>query len=423
MPINKLIIENFKGVRERQEFPIRPLTIFCGPNSSGKSSCIHALAALAQTTKLATQMPIVLDDEYAQVHLGRFLDVVHSKSIQDSFTIGICIDDPNSIFSRTPEPLKGAVLVRAAFDFRAKAATQEVYIQSASFSLGKGIYTFSRKKVSTPEYDITAGKSKLPFNAVSTGFGLQARLVFKDKKKPSTEQIDAYIATENVSRALSSELRRTLYLGPFRQGPLRKYSTRGSQPAEVGAAGESAVTMLANEFAKSKTKHPNLIKVSNWIGQLGLGKKVTLSTVAKTDLVDLSVTLNDGAQLSLPDLGYGVSQVLPVLVQCAFAPKESTLLFEQPELHLHDGAARRLASVFVDVIREKNVHIVAETHSRNLFLEVLREVRSGRIKPEDVVLYDVSRVDGRSVFKEVNITKDANGHCEVDHPWAKELEA
>lgn len=179
--------------------------------------------------------------------------------------------------------------------------------------------------------------------------------------------------------------------------------------------------MLANEFARSKKTHPNLPKVSNWISQLGLGTKVSVHPVAKTDLVDISLTLTDGAELPLPDLGYGISQVLPVLVQCAFAPKYSTLLFEQPELHLHEGAARKLASVFVDVIRDKSVHIVAETHSPHLFLEVIQEVKAGRLKPEEVVLYDVSRKNGSSQFREVKIEMYADGACEVDHPWTRGL--
>ncbi len=85
MSISKLRIENFKGIRDLAEFEIKPITLFIGPNSSGKSSCIHALAALAQTSKLATSgRPLVLDDEYAQVHLGRFIEVIHSKKIHRS---------------------------------------------------------------------------------------------------------------------------------------------------------------------------------------------------------------------------------------------------------------------------------------------------------------------------------------------------
>ena len=89
MPINKLRIENFKGVRDQAEFDIKPITLFIGPNSSGKSSCIHALAALSQTVKLPNSgRPLVLDDEFAQVHLGRFIEVIHSKSYTDAISIG-----------------------------------------------------------------------------------------------------------------------------------------------------------------------------------------------------------------------------------------------------------------------------------------------------------------------------------------------
>lgn len=428
MPINELVIENFKGIKERQEFKIRPITIFCGPNSSGKSTVIHALAALAQTTKLsATQLPIVLDDEYAHVHLGRFMEVLHSKSLRDSFTIGLTVDAPSSIVFTSKKDSEEAVTppkICAKYSYRAKNATQEVYISAADLQVGNDKYIFRRKGVLKAEYDILVDGKKLPIEAVPTGrLGLQIKLAYKDENSsPSQEELAAYFFVDNVNRNLSTELRRTLYLGPFRQGPLRKYPTRGSQPSEVGAAGESAITMLANEFARSRSKHPNLSKVSGWISELGLGKKVTIVPVKKTDLVDVTVDLPDGQSLPLPDLGYGVSQVLPVLVQCAFAPPESTLLFEQPELHLHEGAAKGLAKVFVDVIKEKQAHIIAETHSRDLFLEIISEVRAGRLSPDAVVLYDVVRQDGQSTFREVNITRDEDGYCEANHVWASALE-
>lgn len=89
MTISKLRISNFKGIRETKEFDIKPITLFIGPNSSGKSTCIHALAALAQTVKLPNSgRPLVLDDEFAQVHLGRFIEVIHSKSYTDLIGIG-----------------------------------------------------------------------------------------------------------------------------------------------------------------------------------------------------------------------------------------------------------------------------------------------------------------------------------------------
>ena len=84
MPIEKVSVSNFKGISESADFEIKPVTLFIGPNSSGKSSSLHALAAMAQTVKLAgSKLPIVLDDEFAQVHLGRFIEVIHSKSYSD----------------------------------------------------------------------------------------------------------------------------------------------------------------------------------------------------------------------------------------------------------------------------------------------------------------------------------------------------
>lgn len=424
MPIDKLVIANFKGIAEREEFDIRPITIFSGPNSSGKSSCIHAMAALAQTVKLsASQVPIVLDDEYAQVNLGRFLDVIHSRSIKDSFSIGIGLSNVSTPFLSNDEAPGKIPSLHFEMSFKAKQAAQEIYIQSARMSLGNLTYSFQKKSSKSGEFNITRDGVKLSFSAISTGrFSLRPQLTFMDNNEPHKEQMEAFLHSENVSSSLNKELRRTLYLGPFRQGPLRRYPTRGSQPTEVGSAGESAVPMLANEFSRSSTKHPNLTRVSNWISKMGLGKKIEVVPVAKTDLFDVSLTLNDGAKLSIPDLGYGVSQVLPVLVQCSFAPPGSTLLFEQPELHLHEGAAKQLATVFIDVVREKNVHILAETHSPHLFIELIRQVKAGLLAPEEVVLYDVIRRDGRSEFRKVEIIRDANGHCEVDHPWARGLE-
>ncbi len=231
-----------------------------------------------------------------------------------------------------------------------------------------------------------------------------------------------FVLGESVSSSLISELSNIFYLGPFRQGPQRRYATRGAQPSEVGPSGESAVSMLANEFSRSSTRHPNITRVSNWMSEMNLGKKIQLNPVKNTDLFDVSLTLEDGAQLSVSDLGYGISQVLPVLVQCSFAPKGSTLLFEQPELHLHQGAARILGGILADVAKDRNLHIIAETHSPHLFYEIIQKVKAGKLNPSDVVLYDVCRKDGKSVFKKVCIEILEDGSIYIDHPWKESLD-
>jgi predicted ATPase len=74
-----------------------------------------------------------------------------------------------------------------------------------------------------------------------------------------------------------------------------------------------------------------------------LAKHLDVNRVGNSDLFEINITLSDEKNFPLADLGYGLSQVLPVLTQCSFAPESSTLLFEQPELHLHPKSAKNLS--------------------------------------------------------------------------------
>ena len=215
-----------------------------------------------------------------------------------------------------------------------------------------------------------------------------------------------FIAFSFAQRAIADALAKTLYLGPFRQSPRRSYPTRGASPNQVGAEGESTIPLLANEAVQSKAR-PHINQIAGWLAMMKLGSKVDISRVATSDLFDVSVRLPDGADFPIADLGYGLSQVLPVLAQLSFAPEGATLLFEQPELHLHPLAQRPLASVFIDAVRKRDVHIIAETHSPHLFGQFQREVREQHLQPDEIALYRVSRNDGKTHIEPIFI--DGNG--------------
>lgn len=419
MAISKLRIKNFKGINEASEFEIRPITLFIGPNSSGKSSCIHALAALAQSSKLPSSgRPLVLDDEYAQVHLGRFIEVIHSKSYSDAIEIGIESNTQkrniNSIGSA--KSIQKGESFSADFSFKSTKRTQDIYLDKVTYTSPAGniklSYNTTRKHYSI-EFN-----NKVLKNQSTHDSSLAVKLA------PSTingeDSLNAFFTNESYSQIVTFELANTLYLGPFRQSPLRRYPTRGSSPAEVGAQGDNAITLLANEYVQTKGR-PHLKQISTWLTTMGLAKSVEVSRVGKSDLFDVNVTLSDNATLPIADLGYGMSQVLPVLVQCSFAPKRATLLFEQPELHLNHSAAKLLSKVFVSVTKEKEVHIIAETHSRELFQGLLQEIREGRLSNNDLAVYTVVRQDGSSKFKKINIELDADGKPEIYDPWDNHL--
>jgi predicted ATPase len=72
-------------------------------------------------------------------------------------------------------------------------------------------------------------------------------------------------------------------------------------------------------------------------------------------------------------MGFGLSQVLPVIVQCVAARPGSLLIVEQPELHLHPRAQAELGNLFT-AIAQKGVHCFIETHSEHLLLRLQKQI-------------------------------------------------
>lgn len=398
MSISSVYIGNFKGFGKEVKIEIKPITVVIGANSSGKSSLIHALAAMAQTSRVTTDTrPLVLDDEFAYVHLGRFIEVIHSKKYDDAITLGVGIKDVDyhvfgEKFQSTVETAEGI----QKLNYKCSLRTQEVSIEKGFFSVGKNEYDLSKN--SKKSLIVRQRSTNLSFpvsRSNGTSFDLDMALL-----PPNEETFFRTFPFKELSIQINRELRNTLYLGPFRQAPARRYASRGANPTEVGAMGESAVTLLANEAIQSRSR-PNSKKIHHWLQELGLAKSINVSRIGTSDLFDVSLELPKGGTFPLADLGYGLSQVLPVLVQCSFAPEGSTLLFEQPEIHLHSLAARQLATVFRDTVQEKNASVIIETHAPELVKQLFTDVRNGDLSKDDLVVYRVSRENGASVIKAI----------------------
>lgn len=432
MPVTTLHVQNFRGIKDFNEIEIRPITIFVGPNSSGKSTCLHALACLSQTIKtVSDDRPIILDDETAHVHLGRFIEVIHTKSYQDTLRLGITIPtvEVHSIVLKEVDgeqilsPTSFVDDVTATYSFKCSKRTQEISIESFEVKSRSPIL-IGRKSGNEYSVQTMSGlKQSVPKNRLfAQGFLVNEDaliLSLKSTSKDALENLPSQfegVPVKSAQSAIQSALGSTLYLGPFRQPPARRYASRGAAPTEVGAMGESTITMLANETVQSRTR-VHLSQVSEWLGALGVATAVDVSRIASSDLFNVSLTLPDNRKFPIADLGYGLSQVLPVLTQCSFAPEGSTLLFEQPELHVHPLAVKGLSQIFIETAKEKNAHICIETHSPELVRSFFNKVKNGHLNTDDLRVYRVMREDGQTTLKAIDV--DAYG--DNDGTWAKDL--
>jgi len=170
--------------------------------------------------------------------------------------------------------------------------------------------------------------------------------------------------------------------------PKRTYLWSGERPQDVGKRGELTVAALLS----SKKKDSELeVSVAKALKDLGLihGFRLNRITPNRGDYEILVQKTPNSAEVLITDVGFGVSQVLPILVLCYYAPKGATLIFEQPEIHLHPSVQAGLADIFIEVIKTRNIQIIIESHSEHLLRRLQRrmaEEKDGFIN-DDAALY------------------------------------
>ncbi len=221
-----------------------------------------------------------------------------------------------------------------------------------------------------------------------------------------------------ITQFFTSKIR---YLGPLRADPgttQQTFSPTGELD-DVGSKGEyAAMVYNANQLASIEYYNPFTNQVMHATLQESLDvwtKYLEVADQVRTEVAGMSgitwkVTLKQGQKpRTLPQVGVGVSQVLPILVMGLLSPKNSFLIIEQPELHLHARVQARLGDFFVG-LSKCNKQCLIETHSENLVSQLrLHIVQSGGLANSDCMIYFVDQDEqGAAKFEEVKISERGN---------------
>lgn len=212
------------------------------------------------------------------------------------------------------------------------------------------------------------------------------------------------------------------YLGPLRDEPKAIYSLAGTTDSkDIGYRGEHTAAVL-EVHSKTKIKYipseefetcnfsPTVIDttlslaVLNWLKYMGIASDFQTSDKGVLGY-ELKVAISETQSLhDLTHVGVGVSQVLPILVQSLLAESGSTLIFEQPELHLHPKVQTRLADFFISMTM-LNKQCIVETHSEYLInrLRYLSAISEGEQIPKNVIIYFVEKQGEKSKYRPVRI--------------------
>ena len=404
--LTQLAIKNFKAWPDTGPIRLAPITVFFGSNSAGKTSLLQFLLMLRQSSESRDRKQVFHPgDETTDVDLGTYRDLVHRHEMKRrvEFALEWTLPKPLEIAQLLgPRHYRGGSMRFNATVFSDEDATR-LTVESFTYTLGdpeNGGLCVDMKRQGTHKYKVESMPYKLN-RMHGRAWPLPDPLRFYG----FPEEVLAYYKnagfTSDLVLRLEQQLRRIRYLGPLRQRPRRLYAWSGEAPESVGFDGRATIPALlasssrsiSRGFKKRAESFPAL--VAGWLKQLGLLENFDAKSVAKASkqyeiVVEATST---GVKTNLPDVGFGVSQVLPVVVESFYAAPDSTIVIEQPELHLHPRVQAYLANLFVDAINarengaDRRVQFLIESHSEHFIYRLQRLIAEEVLKPEQVALY------------------------------------
>lgn len=403
--MDEITLQNFRCFREKQTARLAPLTLLVGENSTGKTSFLAMVRAL-QDIAYRLQTPDFKEDPY---DLGSFDEIAHhrggSAGRADTFKAG---------FTSRSRKKKGAASEyeftfgrsgTAPFPVRRRLSRGRTWIDVSSetgkyhsFQLGTSRGSW---KIQVP--DRLGGRFISEMDPMFFYFVVDEALTSDrvdrfalPEDSPSIEQKDIETLRRLVLRSIGLGRHRPFASAPVRSKPRRTYDPARTTPDPEG---DYIPMYLAEVFSGDRETWTALKERLEEFGKAaGLFDEISIKHLGRKGSEPFQVQIRKfgegqngprGPNRNLIDVGYGVSQVLPVITEMLRPDAPRMFLVQQPEVHLHPRAQAALGSLFCQV-SEGGRQLVVETHSDHLIDRVRMDVRDRKtsLTPDDVsILY------------------------------------
>ena len=415
--ITHIRMKNFKSWEDSGEVKLAPLTGFFGTNSSGKSSLLQMLLLLKQT--IGTDEVIFFGDENSLVNLGNFHEMIHGHNEKEvlELTLGCELKEPHSIdFSVDGQEPRQSKIDSFTFNTVVRTEYREPIVQNIRYVSSSDSWKiewqrelFDDEEPDGMQFinDTIAGRAEVQ-SCYGTPMPKEWRGTWVVWNRKFLRQISSVF--ENLFDSV-------YYLGPTRVNPQRYYSWEGKHPLYTGQRGDLMIDALLSARVRIlKTQHdtedvPIEQRISHWLQEMELAYSFSLNWVEAQDSTTYEVRIQktpSSPPVTLLDMGYGLSQFLPVLVHCYYAPEGSTLILEQPGIHLHPKVQSQLADLLIEVITERKLQILVESHSEHLLNRLQRRIAEEKISVDKTALYFCSNDEGTSNIKRLKVDEFGN---------------
>ena len=396
--MDSITLKNYRCFAEEQTARLAPLTLLVGENSTGKTSFLALIRALWDVA-YGNQVPNFKEPPY---DLGAFRDITHERGARgsraSSFEAGF---DIKGGYFNAQFNVQFEERATAPFPVTRKLSEKENCIEVHTKESNEEFIVFNmpKGKLKLTTRPLPGILSISPWELSRRLEGLEGDL--KKFWEGDDDASEKYILQQlcNLShlplRRMHSE--RPLATGPVRSRPQRTYDPSYPQPDPEGG-------YVPTHLADLYRNHPEAwADLKHHLQEFGnesdLFDEITVKSLGKTSAAPFQIHVrksrgkSKGPWRNLIDVGYGVSQTLPILTELLREDSPSTFLLQQPEVHLHPSAQAALGSLFCAVV-EKVKQLIVETHSDYIIDRVRMGVRDPdtTLTPDDVSILFFERV-------------------------------
>ena len=460
--LESIALENFKSFEELPELKIKPITILCGTNSCGKSSILQSILLLKQTVESKNpNQTLLLNGRF--VHLGTFDNIIFEKKMENNVVLDFSFKLPKrgGVLSkqRQMHSIPYQIILRDIIPPESYAQNEEFFINFSislqaeqknrmlkSMTINKldlKIETKKTNKEKRPEAYIEMNLEekelyKIKWENIRSRFRessdnksgeTTAKIKFANLLPISIDFQDDSIENERISdvelvfyrleNLFQSIFSTFTYIGPLREEPSRRYIYE-DEIVEIGIKGENAAyiylaeqdNLITNSFFYNEENNSffeinDSLKLSqaltNWLNFMKI-KNLRPEPTNEIIYLNLNSSSADNTRVNIADVGFGVSQIFPIILEGLRMPKGNTLLLEQPEIHLHPNLQMQMADYFISLALSSK-KVIVETHSDHIINRLVRRiVEDDQFNLKEMIgIYFIKPTENGSVYEEICI--------------------
>ena len=412
--MDSITLKGFRCFREEQTARLAPLTLLVGENSTGKTSFMAMIRALWDMA-YGSRVP---DFKEAPYDLGSFDEIAHHRGAKGGketrFEAGF---ESTPIRRRTG---RGKAVANGPYRFGVTFGRMGTIPVPVLRRLARDRYWVEEELLENQDCQFRVGTPKgswrhqerynlkntplnlnepviRPLHLSYRVYGRSPETVFSalDKSPSMTmkelEALDQFVFGFYTGRSFHTYGERGR---PFASAPVRSRPSRTYDPARPAPdpEGRYVPTYLASVYFRDKSAWADLKDKLEAFGRAsGLFDEILVKPLGRREAEPFQVQVRKfggklkGLHRNLIDVGYGVSQALPIITELLRQEAPSTFLLQQPEVHLHPSAQAALGSLFCRIASSRR-RLIVETHSDHLLDRVRMDVRDGAtgLKPDDV---------------------------------------